>query len=166
MSKFRISFLALILAVAIPATGCFGKFALVRKVYGFNASVGDKFLRSLVTWVFVIVPVYSLSTLVDFVIFNTIEFWTGSNPVDSGKLSAVQGDTTIVSNRRIENGKAILEFKAYKKGELLNTVVMSKIDGSALEAKIMDAKGLAVASQVFPMGNVSAEQLASLNAGG
>ena len=166
MSKLRFSFLAVLIAIAVPATGCYGKFALVRKVYAFNGSIGDKFLRSLVTWIFIWLPVYGLAAFVDFIVFNTIEFWTGTNPVDSGRLSAVDGDNTIVSNRRIQDGQAILEFKAYKKGELMSTIVISKVNGTALEAKIIDGKGAPMTSQVFPMTHLSAEALAGMNLGG
>lgn len=74
---------ALLLSVSLAATslaGCYGKFALTKKVYALNGEVKDKYLRSLVTWVFVIVPVYGVSALADFILFNTIEFWSGNNP--------------------------------------------------------------------------------------
>ncbi|MCM0083533.1 DUF3332 domain-containing protein [Geomonas sp. Red32] len=80
--------ISLTLALAIAMTslqGCYGKFALTRKVYQVNGEVQDKFLRSLVTWVFIIVPVYGVSALADFVVFNTIEFWSGKNPVAEGE---------------------------------------------------------------------------------
>jgi len=59
--------------------------ALTKKVYQVNGEVRDKYLRSLVTWVFIIVPVYGISALADFIVFNTIEFWSGKNPVASGE---------------------------------------------------------------------------------
>lgn len=69
-------------AVLVTQTGCFGKFALTRKVYEINNQVSsDKFVKSLVTWIFVIVPVYEIAAFADFVLLNVIEFWTGSNPV-------------------------------------------------------------------------------------
>lgn len=69
-------------AVLVTQTGCFGKFALVRKVYEINNQASsDKFVKSLLTWVFIIVPVYEIAAFADFVLLNTIEFWTGSNPV-------------------------------------------------------------------------------------
>jgi hypothetical protein len=80
--------LSAILAVAIAMVslqGCYGKMALTRKVYQVNGEVHDKYLRSLVTWVFIIVPVYGVSALADFILFNTIEFWSGKNPVASGE---------------------------------------------------------------------------------
>ena len=69
-----------ILGMQTSLTGCFGKFALVRKVYGFNETVGDKWLRSLLMFALVVIPVYQVAGLFDYVILNVIEFWTGNNP--------------------------------------------------------------------------------------
>ena len=90
---------SLVVSVVIAATtlqGCYGKMALTRKVYKINGQVQDKFVRSLVTWVFVIVPVYAVSALADFILFNTIEFWSGKNPVTEGTkdFKFASGDDT------------------------------------------------------------------------
>jgi uncharacterized protein DUF3332 len=69
----------------ITLTGCYGKFALTRKIYQVNGTVQDKYLRSALTWVFIIAPVYEVATLADFIAFNTIEFWSGNNPVAMGE---------------------------------------------------------------------------------
>lgn len=64
---------------------CFGKFALVRKLYGFNDSINigsgfvAKLFKTLISYVLYLV--YALAGVVDFLIFNLIEFWTDSNPV-------------------------------------------------------------------------------------
>ncbi|MBI1768174.1 MAG: DUF3332 domain-containing protein [Bacteroidetes bacterium] len=71
----------LIAIFGLTQMGCFGKFALVSKLYSWNKSLGDKFVRSAVLWVFLIIPVYEVASLVDFLILNLIEFWSGSNPV-------------------------------------------------------------------------------------
>jgi len=76
---------ALVAAVGAFGTGCFGKFQLTRKLYEVNRSVEDKYLRSAVTWLFV-VP-YGLTAFLDFVVFNVIEFWSGENPVAAGPSS-------------------------------------------------------------------------------
>jgi len=65
----------------ISQTGCFGEFGLTRKVYDFNQGVGGKFVNQLVFWAFCVIPVYEVAGVLDVLIFNTIEFWTGSNPV-------------------------------------------------------------------------------------
>ena len=82
--RSKIGIICLVLASTF-LSGCYGKFALTRKVYQLNGEVRDKYLRSGVTWAFIFVPVYGVSALLDFVVFNTIEFWNGQNPIASGE---------------------------------------------------------------------------------
>jgi hypothetical protein len=73
----------LVLAAFVPMTSaCFGSFQLTRKVYRFNKSVSqDKWIRWLVFLAASIIPVYAFSAFVDVVFGNSVEFWTGSNPI-------------------------------------------------------------------------------------
>ncbi len=74
----------LALAAALSACmlqGCYGSFNLTRRLYTWNGSLGDRFVKSLVMWVMVIVPVYGLAGFADFAILNLVEFWTGKNPM-------------------------------------------------------------------------------------
>lgn len=84
MKKTVIKLMVLVV-IATSLQGCYGKFALTRKVYNMNGEVHDKFMRSGLTWVLVILPVYGIAGLADFVILNTIEFWSGRNPVAEGE---------------------------------------------------------------------------------
>jgi hypothetical protein len=71
--------------LSVHVSGCFGSFALVRKVYGINESISDnKFIRWVVFLGFSIIPVYGISGLVDVLVLNSLEFWTGSNPLEGG----------------------------------------------------------------------------------
>jgi hypothetical protein len=70
---------------ATSLQGCYGKFALTRKLYALNGEVSDKFLRSGLTWAFLIFPVYEVVGLADFIVFNSIEFWSGKNMVTEGE---------------------------------------------------------------------------------
>lgn len=83
MKFLKGSVLALVLgSVIVTQTGCFGEFALTRKVYGWNEDVSDnKFVRTLVFYVLCIVPVYEIAGFVDVVVLNLIEFWSGTNPL-------------------------------------------------------------------------------------
>lgn len=85
-------------STAWAASGCFGRFQLTRSVYDLNRSVSDKYLRSAVTWLFVIAPVYGVAALLDFVVFNLVEFWSGENPVVGGaaERTAVSPDGATV----------------------------------------------------------------------
>lgn len=82
MKGYKKAALALFLAFSVTASGCYGKFALTKKVYDLNGKITDsKFVHSLVMIGFYIVPIYGLALLGDALIFNVIEFWSGDNPV-------------------------------------------------------------------------------------
>jgi hypothetical protein len=82
MKKISVVLMAIALSATIlMQTGCYGSFGLTKKVYEFNGSVGDKFLNTIVFWAFCIIPVYQVAGFLDVVIFNLLEFWTGSNPI-------------------------------------------------------------------------------------
>ena len=102
-------------AVAIAAiasfmsvtTACYGPFNLTRNVYRFNSGVkgsgevNEKWMKEIVFFGMIVIPVYMFSALLDAFIFNAIQFWTGDNPIKltqgpDGYLQAVQlRDLTI-----------------------------------------------------------------------
>lgn len=75
---------ALTLAGSIMFTSCIGSFNLTNKLLSWNKSIGNKFVNELVFIAFWILPVYEISGLADIVVLNSIEFWSGSNPVAQG----------------------------------------------------------------------------------
>lgn len=98
MSAPLIAALAL---TAVATTGCFGKFALTRKVYGWNDGLGNKFVKTLVFWGLIIIPVYELAGAADYFIFNLLEFWTGSNPV---------ADNRDLRSRELDDGSVEIRY--------------------------------------------------------
>ncbi len=79
--KFAALFLSLTM-VTVSVSSCYGKFTLTRNIYTWNGSVSqNKFVQSLVFWGLNIIPVYGIGAFVDAVLLNTIEFWTGNNPM-------------------------------------------------------------------------------------
>ena len=64
-------------------TGCMGTNGLTAKVLKFNlTTTEDKWNRE---WIFLglwIIPVYPICGLIDLLIINSIEFWTGENPIN------------------------------------------------------------------------------------
>lgn len=105
--KRTIAALVLMGFLPVATTGCFGGFQLTRKVYSFNREVSpDKWVRELVFLAMAIFPVYGAATFLDAVVFNSIEFWTGSNPVlakngASRKITTAYG--TAILTRTSEN---------------------------------------------------------------
>lgn len=75
---------ALALSVSLLGTSCIGRFQLTNKLLSWNNQVGNKFVNELVFFAFWILPVYEVSALADLLVLNSIEFWSGSNPVAKG----------------------------------------------------------------------------------
>ena len=83
MRKMRNLVAALLLSMAVVTPGCIGSFNLTKSVYEWNNEVGngDQFVNELVFLVCCIVPVYELALSIDAIVLNSIEFWTGDNPM-------------------------------------------------------------------------------------
>lgn len=75
----------LALAASMLSTSCIGSFALTNKLLTWNKTISNKFVNELVFFAFWIIPVYEVSAFADVVVFNSIEFWSGNNPVAYGK---------------------------------------------------------------------------------
>ena len=78
--KNRFLVITLILILSFN-TACYGPFNLTKKLYDWNGKVGDKFTNELVFFAFLVIPVYEVTLFIDGVVLNSIEFWTGSNPI-------------------------------------------------------------------------------------
>lgn len=76
--------LVLTIATSILSTSCIGSFSLTNKLLAWNKQVGSKFVNELVFFAFWILPVYEVSALADILVLNSIEFWSGNNPVARG----------------------------------------------------------------------------------
>jgi len=69
------------------STACYGPFNLTRNVYHWNSNikgakeVNEKWMKEFVFFGMIIIPVYMFSALLDAFIFNSIQFWSGDNPV-------------------------------------------------------------------------------------
>jgi len=108
---------------ATLGTGCWGSFSLTGKVYDWNGSLGSKWASWGVFLVFIIIPVYGTLLFIDAIIFNTIEFFSGKNPVQrSAELgngqrmvfSPVEGDPETVEVEHYDGDKVVRAFRIHK----------------------------------------------------
>lgn len=118
-----------LVAFTLTTTGCFGGFNLTRKVYRFNKNVSpNKWVQELVFLGLAILPVYGFATLIDALIINSIEFWTGSNPVVVGKEPTVKvvdrGDTTLVQTMAATPDARTMTIDEYHRGTLVKTMLV------------------------------------------
>ena len=77
--------IALGLAAAFTFTACYGSYGLTTKLYKWNGTLGNKWLNSCVHFLMWIIPVYPICAgLIHGLVLNTVDSWSGSNPVASG----------------------------------------------------------------------------------
>lgn len=136
-------------SLVITQTGCFGEFALTRKVYEFHDGISDnKFIKSLLFWI----PgglVYWIAGAADAVIFNLIEFWSGSNPLSMNEGDHEMQLTTINGVRyKIEATKDTFTTTQLS-GEQVGEVRSMKFDRCDHTWKYSDSKACDVAVMSF-----------------
>jgi len=89
MKKVSLKVLTVLICGSMLASSCLGSFALFNKTLDWNKQItGSKFVNNLIYWCLYIIPVYEIIGVVDALVLNTIEFWTGNNP--SGKVGEVK----------------------------------------------------------------------------
>jgi len=80
MKKPRIAALALL--AALSATSCIGPNEAFNSLHSWNEEITeDKWARAGIHVAFWVVPAYPLCLLGDILVFNSIEFWGGQNPI-------------------------------------------------------------------------------------
>lgn len=131
-----IALLVLLGASPMMLTGCYGRFPLTRAVYQLNGDISeDKWVRSIVFWVFVIVPVYWVASLGDAIVLNLIEFWTGET-IEVGSVPGPDG-TTVTLAPGENAGEAILSVS--KDGVTLSSQKFVKVSDTTFE--VLDRDG-------------------------
>jgi hypothetical protein len=132
-----VSIALLAIFIVVGVFGCYGNMSLTKKVYHFNGSVGNKFVQSIVNCAFWVCPVYEAAMFMDIVFFNTIEFWTGNNPI-----SMNEGEK-VIKYAEGKNGEYKLEISQNKivVTELANNNIMELNYEPATESWFMNSNG-------------------------
>ena len=83
---------AILMSGALLTSSCVGSFKLFNKLATWNKSAtNERFLNELIF--LIISPAYAVCSVVDALVLNTIEFWSGNNPIAQrvGKTTTVMG---------------------------------------------------------------------------
>ena len=138
------------LASSVLFSSCIGSFGLSNKLLDWNRNIDSKFVNELVFVAFWIVPVYEISALADILVLNSIEFWSGSNPMASiGEVKKVKGENGDYLVETLENGYSIT-----KEGE---TASMELIYNKELNTWNVVADG--VSTELLQMNNDGTAQM-------
>ena len=108
MKRGKLTLVAVVLSGSLLFSSCGGSFGLFNRLSSWNQSVGNKFVNELVFLAFNIVPVYGVAYLADALVINSIEFWSGSNPMANvGDVKKVKGENGNYMVKTLENGYSI-----------------------------------------------------------
>lgn len=113
---------ALLLVSGFTMNSCIGSFSLTNKVLAWNQTIDNKFVNELVFLALHIVPVYPATIVIDGLVINSIEFWTGDNPLQAGIVKKVQGENGVYTVETLKNGYEI----SNEAGQKMNLVYDKK----------------------------------------
>jgi hypothetical protein len=121
-------------ACSLALAGCFGSFGATRALWEWNDEMhSSKWVKWLVFLGLSIIPVYFLFVVADALVLNSVEFWTGSNPIKSGA-----DGRTVTRVATADPNRLRLEIRRH--GELEKVVYCERrADGALL---LLDADGL------------------------
>ena len=132
-----------IVASALLLSGCYGPFQLTRKLYTWNGQVGDKWENEIVFLILAVTPVYSLAVAGDAIVFNTIEFWTGKNPMahaapQTATQRVARGDTEAIVTHTSSASLRQVTIQPLHHGQPTGALVIKEVGGMTVA---MDASG-------------------------
>ncbi len=98
----------IVLLLCLVLCSCVGPFNLTSNVLDWNNSIngGRSWLGEIVFLVFVWVPVYGICMIGDALIFNTIEFWGGTNPIAATSDGSAPAPASALAVARNDRGGA------------------------------------------------------------
>ncbi|MDH8701728.1 hypothetical protein M2138_001077 [Dysgonomonadaceae bacterium PH5-43] len=106
--KFTVLATVALLSSSILFSSCIGSFGLFNKLLSWNKSVdSEKWVNELVFFALAAVQVYTIAYAVDALVLNSIEFWTGENPIAEAKVQTVEVEDALYTITTDENGHKI-----------------------------------------------------------
>ncbi|EKR92119.1 PF11810 domain protein [Leptospira santarosai str. CBC379] len=161
-NKFRKVIVAILapMILLVSFANCFGKFAIVKKVYEVNDSfnIGSGLLAKLIKTLVMYFPfsvLYVVGFFFDLILFNLIEFWSGSNPVgyneydENGKYVKTyeeNGEKLLLSYS--DFGKR-LDIRFEKEGDSQNLVAFRSEPGKFFVEKNGELREISVSSETI-----------------
>jgi hypothetical protein len=119
---------ALVLGLAAvmltTAAGCFGRFRAAKAVYELNESASPSaVVRSLLMFAMLVIPVYFIAFLADWIVLNTVDFFNGASQVadktlpDGTTVHLAKVDADTVRVRHVDAAGHETSFDIVRVGE-------------------------------------------------
>ncbi|KYN87675.1 hypothetical protein ATY37_17755 [Vibrio cidicii] len=127
----------MVLSVAAMAlSGCVGSNAVTGYVMGFNLkAVDNRYARGGLNML--LAPVYGLAVAADYIVFNSLEFWTGKNPLN-GKphIFDTKMDTYIDVNHQLDDSLKTAPIAPLTMHRSIEQGTMQPIDENTVQMDI------------------------------
>ncbi len=136
-----------VLCLSMFASGCYGPFNLTRQVHHWNGTVSDN------EWIqegiyFFGGIAYALAAFADSLVFNSIEFWGGENPVPAPTAQVIEKDGKTLTMEKVaantihltvtENGSVLEDLTLTQDG---GTMSLVDLNGDVLATAMSTADG-------------------------
>jgi len=94
--SWKFSAVIVVLCLAVLMSGCYGTFSLTKRLHHWNGNQGGRWAQEGVFLLIAIIPVYGVCILGDALIFNSIEFWGGNNPITGTAAAPAEEPLPII----------------------------------------------------------------------
>lgn len=126
------------LALSLVFTSCYGPFEATKRLHSWNSEFEGEWEQEGVFVLLCIIPVYPLAAIGDALIFNSVEFWGGTNPMASSGIDVrlfQDGDRTIRLERSLGPEGPVLNCCVEQGGAVVATLKLeSTAEGTSLRA--------------------------------
>ena len=127
--------------LAASLSGCIGQMGTTQMVTKANLSaVDNRYGRA---GLFVLLsPVYGVASIADLFIFNTVEFWTGTNPI-TGKSPAVADtpvDAIFKVNKKLDKSMTEVPLASAQQSDIQSAQIR-QLDNNTLEMSVAYRNG-------------------------
>ena len=95
------------IALSLSCSSCIGSFSMFHKLSDWNNNIGQKAVNELVFFAFWVIPVYEVALAADLLVLNSIEFWSGENPVAENGEQIIEGNDSKYLVKTDEAGYTI-----------------------------------------------------------
>ncbi len=139
--KKAIAKIGVMTAVAVSLTGCVGSNAVTGYVMGFNLkAVDNRYARGGLNML--MAPVYGVAIAADYIVFNSLEFWTGKNPLN-GKPHIFDSkvDTYIDVNHQLDHSLTTAPMSPLTNRRVIEQGQMEQIDENTVQMNITYSNG-------------------------
>ena len=100
-NRFILKATAFLLSTTLLFSSCIGSFYLTQRLYAWNRSANnDNWVNELIFLALFACQVYTVTLIIDSLILNSIEFWTGDNPAaaQTKQIETEDGIFTITTD--------------------------------------------------------------------